>query len=184
MRIIAGEAGGRRLKSIKGTSTRPTLDRIKEAVFNMIVPYLEFDMAALDLFAGFGGVGLEAVSRGIRECTFVEKDKRNIKVLKENIRICKFEKETEVVNDDVFKFLKNTDKQYDLVFMDPPYAKGLAVESVDLLLENDLIKEFGFIIIEEKADSEFKEWKQLQQIKKKTYGDTGISIYQYTGGKQ
>src|SRR6056297_2372545 len=107
MRIIAGEAGGRRLKSIKTNQVRPTLDRVKEAIFNIIINNI-YGSRGLDLFAGFGGLGLEAMSRGAEFIEFVEKKYKHIEIIKKNIEICGFTEKTRIHKRDVFDFLEET----------------------------------------------------------------------------
>lgn len=177
MRIIAGTAGGRKLKSIRNTGVRPTLDRVKESIFNMLGNSIVNSIVA-DLFAGFGGLGLEAVSRGADHVIFVEKDYRNIQVIKENIKICKFQDKTDIVKDDVFKFLKRTESAgLDLIFMDPPYGK----EIVDGVLNDIIIRKImspqGIIIVEHHKDDKIEEHRELQKLKDRSYGDTVIKIF-------
>lgn len=181
MRIIAGEARGRRLKSIKGTSTRPTSDRIKESLFNILAPYLPVEKG-LDLFAGFGGLGIEALSRGVAQMTFVEKDIKICKLLKENLAIAGFEKRGEIIKGDVFSFLKKTGESYDLVLMDPPYQNGYVMEALELLLERDLLRESGIVAIEHERDLKLEDMRDLSLINYKTYGDTALSVLRKGGG--
>lgn len=181
MRVIAGKAKGRRLKSLNNTSTRPTQDRIKESIFNMIAPYLHMKKG-LDLFAGFGGLGLEALSRGTDFVTFLEKDYRNYKVIKENIAICGFEEQSQVKKEDVFSYLEKTNSQFDLIFMDPPYKKGMVHRAIDLIEKMNLLNKQGLVIIEHEKEISIKPEK-LQVIKTRYYGDTGVTILESRGGK-
>lgn len=180
MRIIAGEAKGRKLKSIKGTSTRPTLDRIKESIFNIITPYLLIDNG-LDLFAGFGGMGIEALSRGACFFTFVEKDYRNCMIIKENISLAGFEDRAEVRKEDVQKFLNHSDEKYGLIILDPPYRKGLISESIKLILEKELLNEGGIIVAEYENELEVSVPPGLDLVTEKLYGDTGLSVFKKGG---
>ncbi|MFP4016015.1 MAG: 16S rRNA (guanine(966)-N(2))-methyltransferase RsmD [Halanaerobiales bacterium] len=178
MRIIAGESKGRKLKSIKGTSTRPTLDRVKESLFNIITPYILVDRG-LDLFAGFGGLGLEALSRGVRTLVFVEKDFRNSKVIKENISSCGFEDRAKLQTEDVMRFLENTSDKFDIIFMDPPYKENLVEKSLALIDKNDLLNQYGVIVAEHESNheidmSEFS--KSFTQLRHKVYGDSAITV--------
>lgn len=175
MRIIAGESKGRRLKSIKGTSTRPTLDSVKESVFNIITPYLLVDKG-LDLFAGFGGIGLEGISRGVKSFLFVEKDYRNSRVIQENIALCGYEDRGIVKTDDVFSFLKNTSEKFDLIFMDPPYNKNLVAESLYIIKDRDILNEHGIIVAEHEADYQVNDTFDFTTIRQKIYGDSAISV--------
>ncbi|MFW6305949.1 MAG: 16S rRNA (guanine(966)-N(2))-methyltransferase RsmD [Bacillota bacterium] len=176
MRVIAGEAGGRKIKSIKGTPTRPTLDRIKEAIFNIIAPYIFADKG-LDLFAGFGGLGIEALSRGIESMVFVENNYRNCRVIKENLDITGFADRGIIEKEDVFDYLKSSSELYGLVFMDPPYNQDYVERVLTLLSENQCIKDNAIIVAEHEVDYKYKVIKGIELIKQKQYGDTGISIF-------
>jgi 16S rRNA (guanine966-N2)-methyltransferase len=177
MRIIAGIAKGRKLSSQKNSNARPTLDRVKEAVFSMIAPYI-VESNVLDLFAGFGGLGLEAVSRGAQKATLVEKNYKNSKIIGENIDICKFKDSTDLQIDDVFSFITNSTDKYDLIFMDPPYNKGYEEKTLLLIHEYDLIKENGLVIIEHSKRDSIDDLATMTKIKEKQYGDTAITVLQ------
>lgn len=181
MRIIAGEAKGRKLKSIKGTATRPTLDRVKEAIFNIIGFYLPA-ASGLDLFAGFGNLGLEALSRGAERFIFVEKDYRNVKIIKENIELCGFGERALVKKEDVFHFLNHTGKDFNLILMDPPYGRDLANRAVELILKRGLLSRDGLIVVEHRDTDKMREFPELEVIKTRNYGDTSVTIYQAGGG--
>ncbi len=182
MRIIAGQAGGRKLKSAKGTSTRPTLDRIKESIFNMIVSYLP-GAAGLDLFAGFGTLGLEAISRGAKRIDFVEKDYRNIRVIKENIALCSFKDMARVIKKDVFDFLRNTAQQYNLILLDPPYGAGMVSPTISLIEERGLLDKNGIIVAELGQGERVGEFNGLAMLREREYGDTKIVILQWGRGE-
>ena len=175
MRIIAGRAGGRKLKSIKGTSTRPTLDRIKESIFSMIISYIP-GAAGLDLFAGFGTLGLEAISRGAERIDFIEKDYRNIRVIIENIDRCNFTGMARAIKKDVFKFLSNTSNKYDLIFIDPPYGASMVSESISVINARELLSEGGIIVAELGQGERIGEFAGLEIIRNREYGDTVILI--------
>ncbi len=179
MRIIAGEAGGRKLKTRKTKSVRPTQDRIKEAIFSMLISYIK-NSKVLDLFAGFGSLGLEAVSRGAYHTTFVEINKKNASIISENISLCNFEKYTNLVIDDVFSFLKNNKNKYDLIFMDPPYEKNLNDKVIKNILKlPSTIKDEGLIIVEHSKKEKVNGTDKLKVIKNRNYGNTTITILKY-----
>ena len=182
MRIIAGQAGGRKLKSAKGTSTRPTLDRIKESIFNMIVSYIP-GAEGLDLFAGFGTLGLEAISRGAKRIDFIEKDYRNIRVIKENIAICNFMDMARVIKKDVFDFLWNTGQQYNLILLDPPYGEDMVSPAISIIHERDLLANNGIIVAELGQGEMVGEFNGLEMIREREYGDTKIVILQCGRGE-
>lgn len=149
MRIIAGTARSLPLKTIEGKDTRPTTDRIKETLFNIIqmdVPRASF----LDLFAGSGAIGLEALSRGANEAVFVENNKKAADCIEENIRFTKFTEESTLMRTDVLTALCQLEgrKYFDIVFMDPPYGKELEKEVLTYLATSKLIDEDSLIIVE------------------------------------
>lgn len=156
MRIIAGTARSLPLKTVPGQETRPTTDRIKETLFNMIqdeVPGCYF----LDLFAGSGQIGLEAVSRGARYAVFVDNGKKAVACIEDNIRFTKFDKETKLYSSDVLSALRSMEGKYqfDLIFMDPPYDQETEKEVLRYLSESSLLKEDTLIIVEASLQTEF-----------------------------
>ena len=180
MRVIAGEAGGIRLKSIDTKDVRPTLDKVKEAVFSMILPYFPFDKG-LDLYAGFGTLGLEAVSRGTAELTFVEKNRRYAEIIKGNIQKCKFEERCEVKVEDVFRYVQTCQSKHDIVFLDPPYNKNLVNKTLQALINNELLKKGAFIIVEHHRDEKIEEFQEFKTLKDRNYNETVIKVYLYEG---
>ncbi len=150
MRIIAGTARSMPLKTIEGTDTRPTTDRIKETLFNIIqmdVPGAVF----LDLFAGSGAIGLEAVSRGAKKAVFVENNRRAAACIQDNINFTKFNSYCDLKCMDFLAALRMLERRYvfDIIFMDPPYGKGLVKEALDYLENSSVIGEDTIIIAEE-----------------------------------
>ena len=136
MRVIAGSARRTQLKTLEGMDTRPTTDRIKETLFNMIAPYL-YDSIFLDLFAGSGGIGIEALSRGAMEAVFVEKNPKAMACVKENLQKTHFERKGMTMQMDVMTALYKLEgeKQFDYIFMDPPYNHELE-KSVQVIRKN------------------------------------------------
>ena len=126
MRVIAGSARSLKLKTLEGIETRPTTDRIKETLFNMISPQM-YDCIFLDLFAGSGGIGIEALSRGAKEAVFVEKNPKAMECVKENLKFTRLEKKGLTLTKDVMNALYQLEgeKVFDFVFMDPPYNMGI-----------------------------------------------------------
>ncbi|EIJ79461.1 methyltransferase [Bacillus methanolicus MGA3] len=125
MRVISGACKGRILKAVPGSSTRPTTDKVKEAIFNMIGPYFDGGLG-LDLFAGSGGLGIEALSRGLSKVIFVDKDKKAIQIIHENIKTCGLMEQSEVYLNSAERALKAIIKRglvFDFIFLDPPYKK-------------------------------------------------------------
>lgn len=172
MRIIAGTARSLPLKTVPGMETRPTTDRIKETLFNIIqdeVPGCYF----LDLFAGSGQIGLEAVSRGARYAVFVENGKKAAACIEDNIHFTKFDKETKLFPMDVLSALRAMEGKYqfDIIFMDPPYDRELEKEVLCYLSGSSLLKEETVIIVEASLETEFDYLEEygLELLRLKTY---------------
>lgn len=180
MRIITGTAKGTILKAPLGNSTRPTADRVKEAVFSM----LQFDIenrTVLDLFAGSGQMGLEALSRGAKEATFVDKSKDAIAIIKENAKKANLNENAYIFQNDFLEFLnKNIGKSYDLIFLDPPYALNMYKPAIKLLYENSYIKSSTLIICESDFKELFENDLELEAkfsiIKQSKYSKTIITV--------
>lgn len=162
MRIIAGSRRSLPLKTIEGKDTRPTTDRIKETLFNMIqneVPGSYF----LDLFAGSGQIGLEALSRGARYAVFVENAKKTAACIMDNIKFTKFEKESALLQMDVIPALRSMEGKYqfDIIFLDPPYGNLLEREVLDYLKSSSLLKEDTLIITEAALNTDFSYLQEM-----------------------
>lgn len=179
MRIITGRAKGLRLKTPAGLSTRPTADRVKESLFNILGGLINFSevKAVLDVFAGTGALGLEAMSRGANSAIFI--DNATAEILRENISRTRFEN-CNVLRGDFEKILGKLAKKnlaFDLIFSDPPYAKGLAQKSLELVAEKNLLVEGGLMIIEHGAQEIFDAPTNFQLVRKIIYGHTtAVSI--------
>ena len=162
MRIISGKARGTKLYSLEGSTTRPTLDRVKESLFNIIqnqVPECTF----LDLFSGSGAIGLEAASRGANKTILCEKNKAAISIIKKNIEKTHLEDKVKLYENsrrDANELVKEL--SYDIVYIDPPYKTDFAYEATNLILKNNLLNEKGTIIIE--TDEEERIIKQIEKL--------------------
>ena len=157
MRVIAGSARHLKLKTIEGMGTRPTTDRIKETLFNMLSFYVE-DSRFLDLFSGSGGIGIEALSRGAKQAVFVEQNKKAVACIKENLMHTHLNDKAVVMSKDVMTALRLLDDEkqtFDYIFMDPPYGKLLEKEAVLYLDDSSLFDEDTTIIIESDLDTDF-----------------------------
>ena len=156
MRVIAGKARRLPLKTIEGLDTRPTTDRIKETLFNMIQQDVP-DCYFLDLFAGSGQIGLEAVSRGAAKAFFIENAKNAAACIQDNIRFTKFEDACTLLQTDVISGLRTLEGKYrfDLIFMDPPYKKELEKEVLTFLSHSSLVKPSAKIIVEAALETDF-----------------------------
>ncbi len=161
MRVIAGSARRLLLKSLKGTDTRPTLDRYKETLFNTIQGYVP-NAAFLDLFAGCGGIGIEALSRGAGSCIFIENNRNAVKVINENLEITHLADRAEVLTCDVITGLMQVEKKgpFDVIFMDPPYDKGLELQVLSYLSASKLAGDDTLVIIEASNDTDLDELEE------------------------
>ena len=151
MRIISGTARGRKLKEPQGMDTRPTTDKVKESLFNIIQFELE-GRRVLDLFAGTGQLGLEALSRGAEHCTFVDQRRESAALVRENVKLCRFEDRTRVAQEEALSFLSLCREKYDVVFLDPPYKTDLLKQSLDCITQFDILREHGIIVCESGTD--------------------------------
>lgn len=178
MRVISGIAGGLRLKSLDGLNTRPTLDRIKESLFNIISEEID-QKCVLDLFAGTGALGIETLSRGAGQATFVDSNRESVSIIKQNLEHTKLMNKAEIYSCDYETALKRIAEKnikYDIIFLDPPYGEGLEYKAIEKILEYNLCGEGALIIVEtEKDNFEFGN-EQLEIYDKRNYGRTAISF--------
>ncbi|MCK4257881.1 MAG: 16S rRNA (guanine(966)-N(2))-methyltransferase RsmD [Halanaerobiales bacterium] len=175
MRVIAGEARGRKLKSGKGLKARPTSDRVKEALFNIIAGNV-IEANFLDLFAGFGGIGIEALSRSANKVVFIEEDPQHVKIIKENLNMVNFQNQAKVTRGDVLKLLPSINQNFDIIYLDPPYQAGLYEKVLELILANSLIKKDGIIICEHSTDLPPQIPELLEVLKSKSYGSISLTF--------
>ncbi|MBR4153039.1 MAG: 16S rRNA (guanine(966)-N(2))-methyltransferase RsmD [Selenomonadaceae bacterium] len=174
MRIITGRAKGLKLKTPAGLSTRPTSDRVKESLFSVLNGLINFSeiKSVLDIFAGTGALGLESISRGASSATFI--DAATAEIIRENINRSKFEN-CKVLRGDFEKILSKLAKEnatFDLIFSDPPYAKGLSQKSLKLVAELNLLSDGGLMIIEHGAEEILDVPINFNLFRKITYGHT------------
>ena len=157
MRIISGRARGTKLYTLEGDSTRPTLDRVKESIFNIIQSDIK-DSIFLDLFAGSGAIGLEAASRGAKKAILCDKSKEAMQIIKKNILKTHLENVVEIYLLD-FRALLNDklNEKLDIVYIDPPYKSDFAIQAVNIILENNLITKDSLILIETDRKEEIEE---------------------------
>ncbi len=180
MRVISGLAKGHKLKSPKGIQTRPTTDRIKESLFNIISAHI-YDSNILDLFAGTGGLGIEALSRGAKFSVFVDKSLEAIKVVKENLIHTKLHDMADVLNIDWLSYINtryNGIIKYNIIFIDPPYSKGLVEEALKAISDRDMLSNDGIIVVEtDKQDIIPESIGRFGKADIREYGRTIITIY-------
>ena len=181
MRIITGKARGTRLDTLEGMNTRPTSERAKEAIFSMI--QLEVPNSnVLDLFAGSGQMGLEALSRGATRATFVDKEKSAISVITRNVNKTHFENESLIVNSEFEAFLRKMEQkqEYDLVFLDPPYASDFLIKSLKCLVEYKLLSKSATVVCESGVADVFCGEDELlgkiDVVKQTKYGAAYVTI--------
>lgn len=180
LRVISGTAKGHKLKTIKGTTTRPTTDRVKESLFNIISGFV-WGADVLDVYAGTGNLGIEALSRGAGSAVFIDKSQECSLVIKDNLTHTKLSDRASVIMGDVFSTLNKiskNNKKFDIIFLDPPYNKNLVGETLKCIAESDIIKPEGVIVAEHDIDDEVpEELDGLLRYRQQKYGDTVISFY-------
>lgn len=182
MRVISGTAKGRSLKAVPGMGTRPTTDKVKEAIFSMIGPYFEGG-TVLDLFAGTGGLGIEALSRGMDRAIFIDMDRKSLEVVKDNLVTTGFVQQAELYKNDASRALKALAKRelrFDLVFLDPPYRLKHADQLMLSMQELGLLYDQAVIVVEYDADHTYPEaFGGFASRRHTEYGETAVTIYDY-----
>ncbi|HEU5141069.1 MAG TPA: 16S rRNA (guanine(966)-N(2))-methyltransferase RsmD [Bacillales bacterium] len=181
MRVIAGACKGRPLKPVPGRSTRPTTDKVKEALFNRIGPFFEGGRG-LDLYSGSGALGIEALSRGLDELIFVDRDPKAIATVKENIKHCGFSEKSEVYRNDAHRALKviqKRDLRFSFIFLDPPYFHQKLASDLEKIDQSGMLETGGFIIVEHHESVKLDdEYGMLSLDSREIYGNkTVISVY-------
>ncbi len=174
MRVITGTARGRRLREPSGMEIRPTTDIVKEAVFNII----QFDIEGrrvLDLFAGTGQLGIEALSRGAADCVFVDESREAVSIVKENLAKCRFT--AKVVQGDSLGYLRCAGK-FDIIFLDPPYDSDMLDKSLEIIQNVDILTEGGIIVCESRREKSLPEPRApYVRALERSYGKVRISVY-------
>ena len=178
MRVITGSARGRRLKELKGMDTRPTTDQVKEGMFNI----LQFDIEGrrvLDLFAGTGQLGIEALSRGAASAVFVEARKDAAALVRENLALCGMEDRSRCVLGDALGFLSSLRERFDLIFLDPPYAMTEAYETATrMIMEEKLLSKDGILLSERISEAAPAYAEGLILTDTRVYRDTRVDFLQ------
>ena len=182
MRIISGKARGTKLYTLDGTATRPTLDRVKESLFNIIQNDIEYS-TVLDLFSGSGAIGLEFLSRGAKRAVLCDSSKDAIKIIKQNVQKTHFEEKVEVYNMEFTKLVERLQNQkFDIIYIDPPYATDFIKISLEKIIEYELVNENTKIIVE--TDDETRILNQIEKMDveitdKRKYGRATIIFLKY-----
>lgn len=178
MRVIAGALRGKKLKAPRNEAIRPTTDRVKESLFNLIADEIDESAVVYDLFSGTGGLGIEALSRGAGYAYFCDKSKEGYELTKENIRSCHMEEKSVIIYGDYKKALKQFDEKADIVFLDPPYGAYLWKPCLEALLSQDKLKKNGIAVLERGTDQLLEDLPpDLICEKERRYGASTISIY-------
>lgn len=180
MRIIAGDAKGRRIITPTGRNIRPTADRVKESLFNILGEKVP-DSLVLDLFAGTGNLGLESLSRGAKLSIFIDFNKESIRIINENIKLLKYEGASEVYHNDAYgalNILAKRKMKFDIIFVDPPYHKDIVPAVIHKISELDLIDTAGIIAVEHDVNDRLPDSiSNMTSCKSSTYGDTMLTFY-------
>lgn len=177
LRVIGGKFKSRRIKEVKSQTTRPTTDKNKESLFNMLGQFFQGGLM-LDLFAGSGAIGIEAISRGMDEVEMVENNFQAVKIIKENLNTLGIENQCKVVRQDVFSYLNTTLKKYNLIFADPPYALDKYKQLLDLINYRQLLADNGIIVMEaDKAQLFEEKVHHFFKYKEHVLGNTKFVFY-------
>ncbi len=182
MRIIAGMYRGRTLAALRDLSIRPTTDRVKQTIFDILSTRVDLDgTSVLDLFAGSGSLGLEALSRGASHITFIEKARTSLKALEKNIRTLGCENRTTVHQADVFWFLRNANQPYDLVFVDPPYALEAIDTLPSVIATSGVLRKGSYVVMEHSRESDVPVPGDSFEVLRKQFGQTVLLILKAIG---
>ena len=179
-RIIAGKAKGTRLLPVPGDSTRPITDRVKEALFNILSPDIQ-DASFLDLFGGTGSVGIEALSRGARDCVFLEINEKAVNTIKENLKRTKTVEQAQVIRTDALRFLSlPAQRRFEYIYIAPPQYKGIWEKAVSLVDDNiELLADDGWLIVQiHPVEYTRLETKALVEFDQRKYGSTLLVFYE------
>ena len=181
MRVISGSARGRRLKELQGMDTRPTTDKVKESLFNIIQFEIE-GRKVLDLFAGTGQLGIEALSRGAAHGTFVEARRDAIALVRDNLKTVGFDQMARVHQGDALSFLSSCREKFDVIFLDPPYQTDLLDRCMEAIVLFDILNEHGIMVCESAADRILPSLPtEYQMSKEYRYGKIKLTICRRTG---
>lgn len=176
MRIISGKKKGAKLIEFKGEGIRPTTDRVKESLFNLIQEFV-LDANVLDLFAGSGALCFEAISRGARHgvCTDISND--SIAVIRKNLDKLGFLNEVSVIKIGAEDYLRNTTDKFDIIFMDPPYNKGFIEPALEIIVSGDILSDCGIVVVESDSPDEVVPCTGLAVLKMRQYGRTNVTVF-------
>ncbi len=178
MRIIAGRYKGRTIETVRDLSVRPATDRVRETIYNILSHRMDLDgIRVLDLYAGSGSLGFEALSRGAAHVTFVEKSPSVIQHLRQNIHLLGCQQEAELVEMDGVAFVAKQDAQYELVFADPPYGDASTADLPGLIFSNTLVARQGYLVIEHSPEFTFSETPEYRIGPERQFGRTRVTFF-------
>lgn len=181
MRVISGSARGTILKSPQDDKVRPTLDRVKESLFN-IIGFSIIESDVLDLFAGSGALGIESLSRGASKAVFVDMSKESIALTTENLEKTRLKEKAMILNKDsisALEYLAGKNEKFDLIFMDPPYKTDLVKKALEFLSSSNILKEDALIIVEQDMDESLDDaYGNLTKTREKKYSKTKLSFFE------
>lgn len=179
MRIITGSLKGRRLKSPKTYDVRPTSDKVKEAMFDMLYPYMQEEFVCMDVFAGSGNLGLEAISRGAKMCYFSDASRESLSLVKENVKYCEVEDHAVLLAGDFKSNIRRVHDKVNIYFVDPPYAAKLIPETLKAIDNSGNLAPGGVVVCEySHKDDMPSQLCGFTAIKERKYGAIGVTIYQ------
>lgn len=183
MHVITGTARGRRLKELEGMETRPTTGKVKESIFSII----QFDLEGrrvLDLFAGTGQLGIEALSRGAAACVFCDQRKDAVQLIRDNLAVCQLTDKATVRQGDAMAYLKSGEK-FDIIFLDPPYASGLLSRALEDIIRFDICRDHGIIVAESAADALLPPVEAPYSLHREyRYGKIKLTVYHRSGNEE
>ena len=181
MRVIAGKFRGAKLFSLKGDATRPTADMVKESMFNIIQSHFPCG-CVLDLFAGSGGLGFEAISRGAEFCVFVENNRQAVNIIRKNAEHLKLSSsEYKIEPRDFMVYIKSTTEKFDVIFLDPPYNQGYLSKAINIIRDNNILTDNGILVIESEVDGEEIGFDGFEVKTEKKYGRILITVLRGSG---
>lgn len=180
MRIISGMRRGHKLFEFEGDDVRPTTDRVKESIFNIIQSFVPGSMC-LDMFAGSGALSLEALSRGARHAVLIDADKRSVDIIKKNVTSLRFSEYCDIINMSCFDYMDKVKEKFDIIFLDPPYNKDFIEPSLSKILEHDILADDGIIVLESDDTDFHGEYAPLAVYRQRKYGRTYITVYKKSG---
>lgn len=176
MRIISGMCRGHKLAEFDGMDIRPTTDRVRESLFNLISDYV-MESKVLDLFGGSGALSLEAISRGALYSTICDIDKRAIELISHNAEQLRVADRMQIINKSAEEFLSGNKNNFDIIFLDPPYNKGKIAPIIEKIMKTNALSDDGIIVLESDDTDEHGEFLGLEVLKQRKYGRTYITVY-------